>query len=79
MSGIPAAVKSLLASSSIIPTILNGNVAVVAIELTLSAPLALPVLVEPVRAEVPNEALAKTAVNAVARSVRVASEATLNS
>ena len=79
MSGIPAAVKSLLASSSIIPTILNGNVAVVAIELTLNAPLALPVLVEPVRAEVPNEALAKTAVNAVARSVRLASEATLNS
>ena len=61
------------------PTILSGSVAVVAIELTESAPLALPVLVEPVRAEVPNEALAKIAVNAVARSVRVASDATLNS
>ena len=70
--------KSLFASSSIIPTILNGSVAVVAIELTDKAPFALPVSVEPVRAEVPKEALAKTAVKAVALSVSVASEATLN-
>jgi len=78
INGIPAAVKSLFASSSIIPTIRNGKVAVVFIEDTLNAEFELPVLVEPVRADVPKEAFAKTPVKAVARSVRLASEATLN-
>ena len=48
------------------------------IEDTLSAEFELPVLVEPVRADVPKDAFAKTAVRAVARSVIVASVATLN-
>ena len=60
------------------PTIRNGNVAVVAMEDTLKAEFELPVLVEPVRADVPKDAFAKTPAKAVARSVRLASEATLN-
>jgi hypothetical protein len=55
INGIPAAVKSLFASSSIIPTIRNGKVAVVAMEATLKAEFELPVLVEPVRADVHTE------------------------
>ena len=51
------------------PTIRNGKVAVVFMEDTLSAELELPVLVEPVRADVPKDAFAKTPVKAVARSV----------
>jgi hypothetical protein len=61
INGIPAAAKSLFASSSIIPTIRNGSVAVVLIEDTLKAEFEFPVLVEPVRADVPKDAFAKTA------------------
>ena len=59
--GIPAAVKSLLASSSTIPTIRNPKVAVVAIAETLRAELERPVSVEPERDEVPSVVFAKTA------------------
>jgi len=58
--GIPAAVKSRFASSSAMPTILKGNVAVVAMVLTPSAEFETPVSLLPVLAEVPKEALAKT-------------------
>jgi len=57
----------------------NGKAAVVATEDTLNALFEEPVLVEPVRAEVPSEALANTVARAVARLVRVASLATLKS
>ena len=59
------------------PIILKGNVAVVAIVLTPSAEFETPVLSLPVRADVPKDAFAKTAVKAVARSVKDASLATL--
>ena len=52
-TGIPAAVKSRFAASFAIPIIRSGSVAVVAIELTLSAEFDTPVLSLPVRAEVP--------------------------
>ena len=78
INGIPAAAKSLLASSSITPTMRSGSVAVTAIVETPKAELELPVLVEPVRADVPKDALANTAACAVARSVKEASDATLN-
>ena len=41
------------------PTIRNGKVAVVAMEDTSNAEFELPVLVEPVRADVPKDAFAK--------------------
>ena len=56
----------------------SGSVAVVLMVLTPSAESELPVAVEPVRAEVPRDALANTAACAVARSVKEASDATLN-
>ena len=61
-----------------IPTIRNGKVAVAAIVETPKAELELPVSVEPVRADVPNDAFANTCARAVARSVKDASDATLN-
>ena len=74
---MPAAVKSLFASSSTRPMIFNGRVAVVAIDETLKAELERPVLVEPVRADVPRLAFANTPASAVARSVRDALSLTL--
>jgi hypothetical protein len=53
------------------PTIRKGNVAVVAIVDTPTALDDCPVSVEPLLAEVPKEAFAKTAAKAVARFVRV--------
>ncbi len=58
------------------PTIRSGRVAVVLIVDTPNAELELPVEVDPVRAEVPKDAFAKTAACAVARSVKDASDAT---
>ena len=58
------------------PTMRSGRVAVVFIAETERPEFDLPVSVEPVLADVPNDEFAKIAVSAVARLVIVASVAT---